>query len=417
MTAAKGIPFEVAETAVVAVRRTRRLDAFPTSVRRYIAELTSCASELEDLADTFPALLFAFVSGYGTTQQRQRAFDLVCGGAPLRDAADALGLPWWLRRLPAQAFLAPIPAFPPEEEFSFRIASLLPRDARHMPAWFVRVGHALETGGPAYALWLARQPGLANAPEELFLFMAAWAWFSQQPGTAGHRLLRKPWTTEMSFKRACEELAAWRQRLRLVDCLGLGIESPWLQDGSASGLQFVALRTVEDFITESEALENCLDQYADQLLSGLTAVFSIRRGARRIACVEIGLHDEEATMPTIVQLRAARNRRAPPEVWQATFAWLGAQRLAPLSPSRHAPTAAQRMKARLQLWGPYLAQVTGTAHEATFRQAIHKRVRVVPRDPRRTRPPQLPLGGIGEASGEETDLVAALPTRVAVQRT
>ena len=71
----------------------------------------------------------------------------------------------------------------------------------------------------------------------------------------------------MSFKRAREELAAWRQRLRLIECLGPGIESPWLADGTASGFDFVALRTVDDFIAESEALENCLDQYADQLHS------------------------------------------------------------------------------------------------------------------------------------------------------
>ena len=60
-------------------------------------------------------------------------------------------------------------------------------------------------------------------------------------------------------------------------------------------------------------------------------------------------------MPTIVQLRAPRNRRAPPEVWQAAFAWIGSQRLEPLSPQRHAPKAVKRSEARRQLWSPYLA--------------------------------------------------------------
>ena len=197
-----------------------------------------------------------------------------------------------------------------------------------LPVWLARVSHACEAGDLAYALWIARQHDLAGPPEDLFAFMAAWAWFSGRPGLLGHRLLRRPWTPEMSFKRAREELAAWRQRLRLIECLGPGIESPWLADGTAAGFDFVALRTVDDFIAESEALENCLDQYADQLHTGLTAVFSIRKGARRVACVEIGLHDEEVSMPTIVQLRAARNRRAPPEIWQATYGWLGGQRLA-----------------------------------------------------------------------------------------
>ena len=217
--------------------------------------------------------------------------------------------------------------------------------------------------------------------------MAAWAWFSGRPGLLGHRLLRRPWTPGMSFKRAREELAAWRQRLRLIECLGPGIESPWLADGTASGFDFVALRTVEDFVAESEALENCLDQYADQLHTGLTAVFSIRKGARRIACVEIGLHDEEVSMPNIVQLRAARNRRAPPEIWQATYSWLGGQRLVPLSPLRHAPRPMQRIEARRQLWNPYLEVLEGTRHAGPFRRAVFQQMRAPGLEPRRTRPP------------------------------
>ena len=257
------------------------------------------------------------------------------------------------------------------------------------------MSHAFEAGDLAYALWIARQHDLAGPPEDLFTFMAAWAWFSGRPGLLGHRLLRRPWTPEMSFKRAREELTAWRQRLRLIECLGPGIESPWLADGTASGFDFVALRTVEDFIAESEALENCLDQYADQLHSGLTAVFSIRKGTRRVACVEIGLHDEEVSMPNIVQLRAARNRRAPPEIWQATYGWLGGQRLAPLSPLRHAPKPMQRIEARRQLWSPYLEVLEGTRHAGPFRRTVFQQLRAPGLELRRTRLPPLRLAARG----------------------
>lgn len=359
--------------ASVGSRRERRLNDFHPAYRRFIRGLTSCSLALEDLADSFPALLFALATGYGTPEARERAFGHVCDGAPLREAADALGLPWWLRKLPAQTFAAPLPALPNDSDFAFRISSLVPRDALLAPEWLNRVSHACEACGSAYALWLARQPDLHSVPEDQFAFMAAWSWFSGRPGLLGHRLLRRPWSAEMSLKRARDELSAWRERLRLIEWLGLGIESPWLADGTASGFDFVALRTVHDFIAESEALDNCLDQYADQLHSGLTAVFSIRKGARRIACVEIGLHEEEATMPTIVQLRGMRNRRAPPEIWQATFGWLGGQRLEPLSPERHTPARLRRVQARRKLWGPYLAFLSGTRHEHPFRHAISQR--------------------------------------------
>jgi PcfJ-like protein len=355
-------------------RRQRRIEAFHPSYRRFVRDLSNCACEIEDLAESFPALLFALSTGYGSAPQRDHSFALVCRGATLRRASDALGLPWWLRKLPPQAFTEPLPTFPAEEDYGLRISSLIPRAPGATAAWLKRVAQAQEGAGTDYALWMARQAELASYLEEEFELMAAWAWYSQQPGLLGHRLLRRPWGVEISLKRAREEVAAWRQRLRLSEYLGTGIERPWLADGTASGFQFVALRTIDDFINESTALDNCLDQYADQLNSGQSAIFSIRKGERHVGCVEIGLHGEEVTMPTIVQLRAARNRRAPPEVWQATFAWLGGQRLEPLAPARHAPKAMKRLAARRQLWEPYLGYLEGNGRAQRFRCQVLERL-------------------------------------------
>lgn len=389
-----------------ASRRQRRIDSFHPAYQRVIADVTRNAPALEDLADTFPALLFALATGYATPLQRERASGLVTGGAPLREAADALGIAWWLRKLPAQAFLVVLPSLSTDADFDFRITGLIPSDPRLAPIWLARVAYAYQACGPRYALWLARQDDLIASADEFFMFMAAWAWFSINEGHLGHRLLRKPWHSEMSFRRARDELSTWRQRLRLIECLGLGIETPWLTDGTAVGYNFVALRTVDDFVAESRALDNCLDQYADHLRAGATAVFSIRKNARSVACVEIGLHDTESTMPTVVQLRAARNRKAPPEVWQATYAWIGSQRLEPLVPERHTPKPAKRMEARKQLWGAYLAFLARTPHEQAFREVVmapapsRRMASGEPRIPRRrTAELQLRLRALGERIG------------------
>src|SRR5262245_5363634 len=175
-------------------RRARRLEAFHPAYRRYVADLTSCSRELEDLADSFPALLFALASGYATEDKRGRCCDLIGEGTPLRAAADVLGLAWWLRRLPANAFAAPLPAFPLDQDFSLRIANLVPREERATPVWLLRVGHALEAAGPEYALWIARQSEIVGPPDDQLAFMAAWAWFSGKPGLKGHDLLRRAWT-------------------------------------------------------------------------------------------------------------------------------------------------------------------------------------------------------------------------------
>jgi hypothetical protein len=353
-------------------RRRRRIEAFPASWRRRIAELASRSPAIEDLAESFPALLFALATGYGTAEQQRRSISLVLAGAPLRAAADALGVAWWLRKVPPSAFSTPLPAFSNDSGFAFRISNAIPSEARLLPAWLGRVGHAHEACGPVYALWVARQRDLTTSSEDLALLMAAWAWFSGQQGHLGCQLLRTPWHRDMSFRRARDELSIWHQRARLAEFLGHGIATPWLANNKALGYSFVALRTVEDFVAESEALDNCLDRYADHLYAGASAIFSIRKDARRIGCVEIGLHPTEVSMPSIVQLKAARNRHAPPEVWQAAYAWLGAQDLGTFPPRTVKRT--NRVEGRQRLWEPYFEFLSGTRHEESLRHLVLKRM-------------------------------------------
>ena len=201
------------------------------------------------------------------------------------------------------------------------MTSLVPRDQRLLPTWLARVNHGLEACGVSYAQWIARQQDLVGPPDEHVMHMAAWAWFSGRPGLAGHRLLRRGWAPEMSFKRGREELAAWRQRLRLIECLGPGIERPWLADGTASGYTFVALRTVEDFIAESEALENCLDQYADQLRTG-----------RKTATIRLGDKSSKYRKGMLVTVLVGARYGQREKVFDAVIDKVEVKQLSELSP-------------------------------------------------------------------------------------
>jgi hypothetical protein len=361
---------ELSET--VLQRRARRLQAFHPAYRPFIADLTHHSGALEDLAESFPGLLFALATGYATAQARARAFKLVSSGAPLREAARALGLGMWLRRLPPAAFTEPLALVPANAEFAFRITSLIPQQPEKTPVWLKRVSHGLRACDAEYALWLAGDRDLCSTlyAEDRFILMAAWAWFSRRPDLDAHRVLRRGWTPDIGLKRAIDETSAWRQRLALTDCIASGLGAPWLVDGAAGGYDFIALRTAVDFIRESEAFDNCLDHYADQLQQSGGCVFSVRKGGRRVACLEIGLHSEEISMPTIVQLKGPRNRRAAPEVWQAAFAWLGGQRLCPHRPGRRSRTTSQRKQIRQRLWAPYLEYLNHTCDAERIWQLI-----------------------------------------------
>ncbi len=338
-------------------RRTRRLEAFAPRFRADIADLALASQQLEDLAESFPALLFAIATGYGTAPQRRAALKAVNAGRSLREAAGQIGLPMWMRRLPPIAFHRRLKRIPTDPALTNRLQTLIPQQPGAVAAWLDRVLTAFHTGRADLTLWVAQHyrgstPAAATGP---FLRVLAWAWFSTQPELPGARLLATRWTPETGIRRAHKEAALWRERIALDVCLGQGLEDSWLLEGTAGGFDFVALRTADDFIAEANAMDNCLDRYADRLMARTVRIFSIRRDGRSIANAEIAPHEHEAGIPTVAQLRAPRNRRAPFEVWQATYAWLGSQPIRLAEPHLEIKATRAEQRRRLDsIWRPFL---------------------------------------------------------------
>lgn len=355
-------------------RRQRRLQAFRPSCRRYIAGLTACSIAIEDLADSFPAMLFALATGYATQADREACLDIVERGGSLKDASNALGLPLWTRRLPPEALVQSLPPLPGDTEFASTMVSRMPENGRECAVWLDRMTLALALSGRDLALWVAREPRLLPplTGEEDLSWLMAWAWASTAPATPGYDLLRGAWSPSIGWKRARDEIAIWRKRVDLVGALAGEPRDPWFQDAHVQGLDIVHLDTVEAFIAESQAMENCLDQYAAHLSYGRIRVFSVRRDGRPIADVELTLRSDETTMPCISQIRGPRNRRAPPPVWQAVHAWLGAQPFRTLAVVA-TPAAASRDAYRA-FWRPYLAHLeeVGIAHRLGSPMAIRE---------------------------------------------
>ena len=339
----------------ISARRQRQLHAFHPEYARAVREVADTAPALEDLAETFPALLFALATQYGDPIARLDARSIVIDGGPLRDAADRLGLPYWLRRLPPEAFQKPIGRLPNDPAFAMRIANALPRQPRTAARWLHSVSLADSTNGADYALWFGQHAGAVNAAmsEERQLLMAAWAWFSRMPQTDAAQLLRIPWTPHIGVKRALEEFNIWVQRMALADWLACGAIKPWILDGAAHGHDFSTLCTIEAFLETSSALDNCLDRYADRMRLGDTTVVAIRKNGKLIGCIEVGRHDVEPTMPIVVQVRGPRNRSVQPDVWQAAYAWIGRAPIEPLAQNRLTAARSERQKTRRRLWKPY----------------------------------------------------------------
>ena len=365
---------------------TRRLSLFDVSVQAQIAAVAATGSEVQDLAESFPAALFALASGYGTTAQRLRALELIASGSDLRGVSQALGLPWWLRKLPAAAFTRPIPKLPDDDsQFSQGVIAAIPKNASEIANWLDLISVASSTCSAEFALWVARQPALRAEPAASVVMatLCAWAWTSLHPSAPTAALVRRRWNAEMSLKRALEERSTWLQRVALHASLSALPQRDWIADGTVGEFQFTQLREARSFIAAAKALDNCLDQYAEPIAAGSANVFGVHRLGRLVACLEVRPHADHLGMPAVTQIKGPRNRRAAIDVWRATYTWLGSHILAPRPVLGSEPTNAARIKAIDAVWLPYIRSLRGTG--LTEQASVMLRTAILQRLPRLAR--------------------------------
>lgn len=338
------------------------LDRFHVSVRRDVRRLARASPRLAELAIVFPAAVYAIATRRGPLAARQHALALIERGATLKAVARALDVPFWLRRLPPEAFAGPLPALPSSESFARRVANRLPASPAESAFWLASAAFAVRACHEDFALWLAEQSLFSEQgdPARLFGVLSAYAWFSTAETCRAHDLIVVPWRPEIAFDTALCAAKSWLNRLRLMLQLGEGvITDTWLSSGATMGYTFVPLVERRAILEEAQAMQNCADQYAERLARDKCRLFSIRRQGAHVATLEIGPHPRETGVLTITQLKARHNMPAPLEVWQAAHAWLatqsGLKRLPPMmAPER--PLSADTWNKLMQ---PYREQKEG----------------------------------------------------------
>lgn len=364
VTALKLRPRTISASGDYLPHMASQLDRFKEPYRSSVRKLVAGSRGLEDLLFSFPGLAFALATGFGTPEHRRGCLALVMAGASLRDAAELISLPWWLRKLPPEAFAEPLGSLPGASEFARRITNHIPAESSRVENWLQRVRIASDLAGEEFALWLAARTKAAPKMRDMsrIVLLSAWAWYGGQPGTVGHRLVRKAFEPTMGFRKAVEEADHWKKRIDLAVVIGDGIRDCWYPPGRSLGYEFVPLTTLDSFLDEARHMDNCLDQYGLQVSLRNTRVFSVRKNGAPVADVEIGPHDDDCSMPAIEQLRGPANRRVPPSVWQATYAWLSSQTAKPLLSPKGSVSAETRAVAR-RIWAPFLKAIAGSASE------------------------------------------------------
>lgn len=282
-----------------------------------------------DLLVTAPAVCVAIITGYARANDLDLAHRLILEGRRLRDIEIVLGLPSWLRQLPPQAFQTALPAalpgLSPQSEFGTRVANLIPAEAELCGAWLRWVALGYAAGDEEFALWIAKQRvargGVLAAKHVVPI--AAFAWFSRNARHDACEMLGGRWSAEMGFERAAELTRRWMLRLLFDLCIDhqktLG---PWARQDNYNGVDFVPLLGPDDLLEEGAAMNNCLGQYVEPVLSGTCLIYSLRVGGARLANMEIRLSGYPAPVGRITQFCGPSNCKPSMRAIEAAHAWL-----------------------------------------------------------------------------------------------
>lgn len=302
---------------------------FAPDQRREVRRLMRLSPRMVDLAQIFPGALHVIATPDVEPERRRHAMELVLGGALLKEVAQSLGMPIWLRKLPTEAFAGHLPHLPTSETFARRIVNCLPGTRSESALWLRSVAFGAEAVHEDFAIWLAQQQLFAGEgePQRMFAVLAAYAWYSGNAHRPASSLIMVPWRPEISFETALCAAKSWLNRIRLCLQLRPGvIADGWLEAGEHKGLTFLPLLNADQLLEEALAMHNCADQYADRIARDRSRLWSVRRrNGQRLATLEIGQHQREAGVLDIVQLKSRHNLPAPLEVWQASHAWMAAQ--------------------------------------------------------------------------------------------
>jgi len=325
-----------------AVILAKALKRFRPQIRGGVAQLARRHVRLAELAESFPALLAALAWPRAGFDARPVIHGVI-GGAPLTMLAEQAGVPLWLRKMPTEMLVAPLPLLPDSTFVRHRIINHFPKHERHAPRWFAAVSSAAQWADEEFAVWQAhayvtetvRRRRRHRVPDNSQHLLELWTWFSGQPGTVGHALIASPWTPQMQQKAALEALSAWRGTLELVLNLGVRpIADTWLKPGHADGYDFVPIASAADLAAEGRAMNNCVRTYAGDIALDYSRLWSVRKDGQRVATLEVQ-RNGQIPFPVLNELRLTGNGEPSTALWLAARAWLNGQ--APQVFSRPAP--------------------------------------------------------------------------------
>ena len=279
------------------------------------SRVQSCAQlspRVAQLAGSFPLLFAVLTYAYGSPQLRSDAITAAVNGAPLREIARIVGLPYCFRHIRPEACPENLRYHHWSVDAHRQLRPLMPEDDAAIYPWLVTLFIAAQRSDEKVAIWMARQKCLLllgrlhpEALQPLFMF----AWYSLHYPAIVHA--RGRWTPAINLRSALRRCEIWLKHIALFTELDIqGVADPWLPETHAGALHIVPITTPLAILEEASAMENCVVDYGEFIAEGTCRLFSVREGGRRVATLELHVCPDGQKL-IVAEIKGPANKRCP----------------------------------------------------------------------------------------------------------
>lgn len=346
-------------TAAAQRKLQRQLDRFSKRHRKPIEALAAQHLAIADLAFSFPALLFALACPH-RGMNRHAVLAAAREGASLKTLAKRAAIPFWLRKLPPEAFTKSLQPLPDDPVFIAQIGNLLPKSPSGAARWLCCAEVLADISHGPFVLWALRliQPQKIQTRNRFMdiRLVGLWAWVSMHGVGAAAELLDRKWSPRLSYESASESASRWWDCVNMKLFLGAApITDVWFEPGEVDGFNIQPLETAAAIDVVARDMRNCIRSYGASVAENRDRLWHVVKDQRTIAVFSVSKCSGLQCL-TVTELRARNNGDVPNPVAVAVRKWLLQQ-----DPARllFAPETKVIVPDRMEwcrLWMPYWKQ-------------------------------------------------------------
>jgi hypothetical protein len=296
---------------------------FQREVRADVARYIGADPLWLQAVERHPGLAVALTYQMAPTGAALEAAEKTAAAGNFSAAAALLGLPEWTADLDASAFGKDLGDLPGGSRVDAALKSLVPKKPEDHRAFLVAVQSIARHADATAAVWLARAMRDAQVflTEEAAAMVGFYTMMSRLPeGSRG--AMQLAWSEEMDLATAARHTQSWVSWLALTARLGgADIFETWREGCEALGFEFRPVVNAKMCAEVARGLQNCVFQYAPQLLKNELRLFAVYKGSELVALAEVRVRNEGMLQCT--QLKEVKNRRPPREVINAVHVFLG----------------------------------------------------------------------------------------------